>query len=727
MLQQTGNSFQQKTTLEYVAPWVRISILLIGAATIAFLLWLHTGSILPTNTRDAAIYQNALLLIVLGSALLEYKFTKPVDASINSIMALLTLLTIYSEVPKVYWWIIVTYCFSVLITSLCCIVLSIGTRISDRRKKLANATYRFSTKIGQARLLFSIVFLFSLFSFYAFPSPELRNLLIFWGLFIAIWPLRIPDLVTRLFSTAIRTETVGDLIRFDHPNIVRAAIDASDKWVPGSVRVLFQAGGSQRYVVPLYSQLEQNQILGTGIATIDSSEPLSGAIPGKLYRSTVYGSASATQVAQLLGAEATSRLVGFVVENSKIEAIRVETWDPQACQEGMLLWCKVGDNRVYYQIVAGLDQEEELGGHRHGYQVAEATQIGIVAGTDHFTKFSWLPPMNTPVFSEGPEFGADLLTKREGDFRYGVIPGTAIDIGGPFVKAIPLHTVILGATGTGKTVLAHDMIRHAVAAGVKTICIDITSQYESRLADLSPCPLSLTEDLIGELGEKLFDAETGEYKAGKEKRILRSFADRLRADIDMKLRGFLLSGAGGENLALITLKEISNTIATLHITEMYLSTLFGLAKDPSQKLPSVLVVVEEAHTVVPEASTMGLADYDSKGLVAKIAQIALQGRKYGIGLLVVAQRTATVSKSVLTQCNNMISFSCFDDTSLKFLDNIFDTEHIALIPNLPRLHAVVHGPAFRSERPVIVQIPYDPDKDFDHLFDIVASEHSAST
>jgi hypothetical protein len=717
MSQKTTNTDTQKTTLDYVAPWVRVAIMLLGIGTIAFLLWLHTGSILPKNTRDAAIYQNALLLIVLGSSLLEYKFTKPVDASINSVMALITLLTVYGEVPRIYWWLIVAYCVSVLFTSLLCIVLSIGSMISDTKKKVANLTYRFSTRIGQARLLFSIVFLFCLFSFYAFYSAELRNLLLFWGLFIAIWPLRVPDLVTRLFSKTIRTEAVGELVRFDHPDIVRAAIDASDKWVPGSVRVLFQAGGSQRYVIPLYSQLEQSQVLGTGIATSMSNEELSAPVPGKLYRSTKYSSASATQVAQLLGADPTSKLIGFVVENSKIEAIKVETWDPQSCREGMLLWCKVGSVRVYYQIVSGSDQEEELGGHRHGYQIAEATQVGVVAGSDHFTKFTWLPPMNTPVFSEEAPFGSDLLTKRDGDFSYGIIPGTAIKISGPFVKSIPLHTVILGATGTGKTVLAHDMIRHAVAAGVKTICIDITSQYEQRLGDLSPSVLSLSDDLVRELGEKLFDAETGDFKAGKEKKVLRTFADRLRADIDAKLRTFLLGSGAIPNLALITLKEISNTMATLHITEMYLSTLFSLAKDPSNSLPSILVVVEEAHTVMPEASTMGLADYDSRGLVAKIAQIALQGRKYGIGLLVVAQRTATVSKSVLTQCNNMITFGCFDDTSLKFLDNIFDREHIALIPNLPRLHAVVHGPAFRSERPLVVEIPYDPEKDYDHLFE----------
>lgn len=108
---------------------------------------------------------------------------------------------------------------------------------------------------------------------------------------------------------------------------------------------------------------------------------------------------------------------------------------------------------------------------------------------------------------------------------------------------------------------------------------------------------------------------------------------------------------------------------------------------------------------------MGLGDHDSRGLVSKISQIALQGRKYGVGLLVIAQRTATVSKSVLTQCNTVISFSSFDETSLGFLANVYGEPFKATIPALPHLHAVVFGKGVRSERPVVVQIPYDAAKE----------------
>ncbi|WP_156442367.1 hypothetical protein [Mycobacterium sp. IS-1556] len=109
---------------------------------------------------------------------------------------------------------------------------------------------------------------------------------------------------------------------------------------------------------------------------------------------------------------------------------------------------------------------------------------------------------------------------------------------------------------------------------------------------------------------------------------------------------------------------------------------------------------------MPEASFAGLGDFDSKGTIAKITQLALQGRKYGVGLLVLAQRTATVSKSVLTQCNTVISFACMDDTSINFLRNVYGSSVAEGLPALKSLRAVAHGQWIRSELPVVFDVPF---------------------
>lgn len=74
------------------------------------------------------------------------------------------------------------------------------------------------------------------------------------------------------------------------------------------------------------------------------------------------------------------------------------------------------------------------------------------------------------------------------------------------------------------------------------------------------------------------------------------------------------------------------------------------------------------------------------------------------------QRTATVSKMVLTQCNTIISFTCYHETSLGFHKNIYGQSHIELIPNLRPLHAIALGKWVKSEQPIVFEIPYDERK-----------------
>lgn len=375
----------------------------------------------------------------------------------------------------------------------------------------------------------------------------------------------------------------------------------------------------------------------------------------------------------------------------------------------MLVWCQLSGSPVYYQIVSGETQEESFASDKHGFQVATAVQLGTLETGRGFEKYDWLPAMNTPVFAWPPDSETELSAVNEGDFELGTIPKSRIRVGGDFVADYNHHTAILGVTGSGKTELAFDMIRHSLSKGIKVICIDLTAQYEHRLGDLDPVDLSIEGSTANELEQKLFAVDTGKFGAPDEKKALGEFAETLRTQILKSVEGFLKE-ENGSDLGMIRLEEISNTKATLWITELYMTCLLKYSRENSDVFPKTLVVVEEAHTVMPEANTMGLGDFDSKGLVGKIAQIALQGRKFGVGLLVLAQRTATVSKTVLTQCNTIISFTCYDDTSLGFLKNIFGPDHVALIPNLPKLHAVAFGPWVRSQHPIVFEVPFDASK-----------------
>jgi len=689
-----------------VAPSVRVAIMLVATVVVAALSLHFTGSLLPQDPRQALVFQNALLLIVLGSALLEHHYTKPAGSAVNSLMGFITLLTVYGEAPRLPWLLVSAYCLLVFFLSIACVAVSSGADVAGWRSWVSRHTYRPSVVLGKSRVLFTVVFIAGLWFFYSVQEPITLALVLFWALFIALWPLRVPELLTSWFDRrGPPSKPLGEIVRIDSPNILRVALDGEAKWSPTEPRICTLPSGKSFWVQPLYSQFQEGRLLATGLVT-GIEAPQQGMLKNCVVhpdQETIRPGLDA--ITQALGGGQNASLVGFVVERSSIGAIRFETLEQSSCRDGMLVWSEVGGERVYYQVVSGETQEEAFAADKHGFQVATAAQLGTLVEQSGFSKYEWLPAMNTPVFSSSPGCAVETAAVADGDFELGVIPKSCIRVGGDFAAHYNYHTALLGVTGSGKTELAFDMIRHALKKGIRVVCIDLTAQYQERLFDLSPVDLSVDEETATELGQKLFDVETGTYGAPGEKKALGEFADTLRGQIAASVKRFLGDGEGS-HLGLIRLEEISNTKATLWITELYMTCLLKHARENLGDCPRILIVVEEAHTVMPEPNTMGLGDFDSKGLVGKIAQIALQGRKFGVGLLVLAQRTATVSKTVLTQCNTIISFTCYDDTSLGFLRNIFGPEHVALIPNLPQLHAVAFGPWIRSEKPIVFEVPY---------------------
>lgn len=696
----------QKT---HPAPWARVTVMLLGLLGALLLAWVLTGSVIPRDSKESLIFQNGLLLLVLGSAIIEHKFTRPADAVVNGLMGVVTLVPVYPSAPRLAWAIVFSYALLIFVVASICVALSEKPAPTGRKQWLTNATYYFATTFGQARIFFSVLILFGAFSFYSIRSTETVILLLFWAFYVLAWFTGLPTALTRLMQRTAAAPSIASIVRVDAPNIVRAELVPGSTWTKTTPKACCQADGTTGLLVPLYSAIQADKRIGTGLF-IPYAWAENAPQPGQILDVPKAQRPSDAELSSLLGGDATCPLIGFVVEGSEIGSIRFEIWDPLQCEEGQLVWIGAGASRVYYQIVNGETREEAFESNRHGFQVAVAAQVGTFVAGAGFQKYPWLPSMNAPVFGVPATFGVDLKAGKDTDFQLGTIPKSSIPVSLTAAEAFDHHVAILGVTGSGKTELTFDLIRHAIAQGSKVIAVDLTARYTGRLADLTPTNLSLTPALASELSARLFAVETGTYGAGKERGELKALGDKLTADIKQAVVAFMQDGSGTGRLGLITLPEISNTKATLFITELFLTIILNYAKETGAVSPRTLIVLEEAHTVIPEPSTMGLGDYDSRGLVGKIAQIALQGRKYRVGLLVVAQRTATVSKSVLTQCNTIISFSCIDDTSIGFLSNVFGSEYASLLPTLPHLQAVAFGKAIRSQRPLIVQIPFSEAK-----------------
>jgi hypothetical protein len=413
-------------------------------------------------------------------------------------------------------------------------------------------------------------------------------------------------------------------------------------------------------------------------------------------------------LAELCGTDTPVDLIGFVVENSRISTVCFEVSSAAQLEEGSLVFTKQRAQHVYYQILDAQTKEETFSQNPRGTHVVFAEQLGTLDPHKGFVKYGWVPSMNSPVFAPRAQVSPPQVTKPQPDrFKLGCVPNSSIPVRLDFDDMIAQHTAILGVTGTGKTELAFDIVRYALSHGVKVFCVDFTGEYLLRLQDLAPENLGLQKVQEGVLQQHLFDVETGAYSAGGEKRALQKFIDTIKPGIDTQVDQFLQPQ--GARLGVFQLEEIANTKATLRATELYLSTIFKWARTNRGK-HRILLVLEEAHTIVPEMNLYGFDRVETSAVVGRMSQIALQGRKYGVGLLLISQRTALVSKTLLSQCNTVLCFAMHDQTGLDYLSTVFSTDYVRVIPNLRFLQGIAFGKAVLSDRPIIFQIPEDPCK-----------------
>ncbi len=398
-----------------------------------------------------------------------------------------------------------------------------------------------------------------------------------------------------------------------------------------------------------------------------------------------------------------SEIVGITVQGSEIASIQFEVLVDEGLREGSLVCCTIGSTCVYYQVLAARTAEESFESSPLGLQIAEAIQLGSLTAKG-FEKYPWLPPMNLPVFKKMKLESPQPLTPVS-TFTLGNLPDSQLEVRLGLSNLIEYHCAVLGVTGTGKTEVSLDLVRAALADGAKVVCVDLTGEYEKRLEDIESEKMGVPATNVEEFDTKIFETDVGGFSKSNEKIDLEASFKKLQAKVDERVDKFL--ERTDVNLAHFTFNDVVNTKASLRITEMFLSSIMRWARN-NRKRRRILIVLEEAHTIIPEVGSS--QDKDTQRVVMRIGQIALQGRKYGVGLLVVSQRTALVSKTILSQCHTFLIHALIDQTSLDFLQNVIGREYIKVIPNLMPLQLIAAGKAVHSERPTLTQREWSEDK-----------------
>lgn len=141
--------------------------------------------------------------------------------------------------------------------------------------------------------------------------------------------------------------------------------------------------------------------------------------------------------------------------------------------------------------------------------------------------------------------------------------------------------------------------------------------------------------------------------------------------------------------------EIQNAVAS-----MLLRFLFKVSVESKLKgkpLP-VLLAIEEAHVYAPESYTYVAA----RDIIEKIAK---EGRKFGIGLIIISQRPRELSQTLLAQCGTLFALRTVNPSDQTHIQRSMEDVTQSVLSSLPSLgkgEAVISGPAVPI--PCIVKI-----------------------
>lgn len=157
-------------------------------------------------------------------------------------------------------------------------------------------------------------------------------------------------------------------------------------------------------------------------------------------------------------------------------------------------------------------------------------------------------------------------------------------------------------------------------------------------------------------------------------------------------------------------------VASAAIARIIFQLKVWQSEDDRQNSP-VLLVCEEAHRYVPNR---GDAQYEAAQ--SAIRRIAKEGRKYGVGLLLVSQRPSEVEATVLSQCNSWIVLRITNDADREHVRSILPDSMAGLtkmLSGLRRQEAIFVGQAATLPSRIIIrslpdeQLPRSNDVNFD--------------
>jgi uncharacterized protein len=698
-----------------------------------------------SSNKFYLLFAASSMMLIMGDYLTEPYYTKPVDVIVKSFTILLVLGSVPVEKQQIFILYDIFLYINIFLLILSCSLVLWGNQ--DNNTKLKKFFLGIITKFSSPSIIFSILYLLSLFSFFESHSNDFFILFGLWLLLIFKKPVEfIAKFITTIWNFVKKEDedfSIGVAIGCDNPFLYKVEIENESHQKNnikkgelvylelqddiGLVGMIFNEKHllNKKWLSIYILEDNDNNPLKINIKTNDFLENNNTIYSKKnLVYSFDISSLSSEKLEFIESNDMyknRANFIGYVSENSDINKINFHMLidynneKHTAIGEGTILSCKIFNKNTLFQVLNGLTNEEKLEKYdNHGYTTVSAKKIGAFnATTNKLSAIKWFPNIYSPVF---------LLDDNMDNYDYlkfiGKLPGTNCGIPITNYDALITHnTAILGILGIGKSKLTFELLKKVEAnTDAKIICIDITNEYarENGLFKY------IEQNKIKYDDENAFNGinPTFETIASTEKDSgnLKLYKEELKKDLcnflfnqdtftsksifsdNKKVRIYNIDyhkvSKGKKEYSKILIEALTLPEKTKIITEELFKIVSTLPMSEKQK-SKVLLVFEEAHSLVPEDRTnasLGTAKY------------ILQSRKYGLGSLVITQRTANVTKSILSQCNTIFGMKVFDSSGKEFLENFIGKDYADNLALLEDRHAVVTGKAMGLKQPVIITL-----------------------
>lgn len=681
--------------------------LIVLAVTLAGLLvtsLVVEGRLFPPLGSSGLWFYAACLSLLLGDLVLEPWYTRPADALANASAVLLASLTVSRaglEVSADAFRVGRAACiaYAVAVAALSLVAMLTKRTGGIEQSRLHRYTFVLAGTFGRARVIFGLFFAVAGAAAYARSPADLLALYVAGGLLLWTQPIR---LATERFVR----------IAADH-EAVPSALEIRRIAQPRTV-FLHGDGGTQASAGHILMRNGQRIGVLVDVSEADEECEAEAALDaGVIVR-------EGERVVLAPDTEPEADLAGAVGKGTSLDHLVVRgsgvRFDELGLAEGSLIEVEVRSQPVLYQVVNAEIESAQPEGLPISKRVrVTARKLGVWNATSGtFDSAEWIPSPGVPAFRTRASRSASVDPSL-----IGRVPGT--DYGASYdpLYGTTHNTAILGILGIGKTTLAIELTWRTLAAGAKVIVIDITNEYAKHFASLfGPEQQQEFEDELNEAtAEGRNSRDYQDDKAGNNALFAKVLHERVTEFFEGDQRLLILNPArlvvtrddGGFPDNTGRAKRIVS-LNTAEVTAMIAREILNQVQDEISDELRACLVLEEAHSLAPEWNST--ANDGEKQAATATARALMQGRKFGFGSIVVTQRTANVTKSILNQCNTVFALRVYDQTGTEFLGNFIGSDYASLLANLKDRHAIVFGKASSCKSPLLIEL-----NDYDALSD----------